>query len=240
MADSWLETRRREAWAQGRALSDRLLAEYCQRYRLKIPPPPASVIDDLLTEHLHVRLAFDPLPLDRFAETSMRDGEIWVTINSETGRIEGVRDADGVQNVAKWHEAIHVVDHSDVLRDMGSQLPLEGFPSGRPIVCYRSGGPQAKAVSREEKAREFWAEEAGRAAAVSISALRRTAPFQELMELGRSSHGAVRVGWPLLYRSAEAISVNISALRKQLSLEGLIVIESGQVFVQSEMAGRLE
>lgn len=239
MAASWVEARRKEAWAQGRALSDRLVGEYCQRYDLKTPPPPASIIDELLTEHLLVRLAFDSLPLDRFAETSMRDGEIWVTINSETASIDGVRDAQGVQNVAKWHEAIHVVDHSGVLRDMSSQLTLDGMSAGPPIVCYRSGGLRANDQSQDERAREIWAEEAGRAAAVSIAALKRTAPFQELMELGRRSRGAVRAGWPLLYRSAEAISVNPSALVKQLSLEGLIAIEAGDVFVQSDLAGRL-
>ena len=238
MAASWVDRQRTEAWAQGRALSDRLLTEYCDRYDLKIPPPPASIIDELLTEHLNARLAFDPLPLDRFAETSMRDGVIWVTINSETAKIDGVKDAEGVQNVAKWHEAIHVVDHRDVLRDASSQLALDGFAPGPPIVCYRSGGPKTKPASQDERAREFWAEEAGRAAAVSISALKRIAPFQELMDLGRTSRGAVRAGWPLLYKSAEAISVNPTALKTQLSLEGYIVIEGGQVFVQPDMAGR--
>jgi hypothetical protein len=240
MAGNWVESRRKEAWAHGRALSDRLLTEYCDRYGLKIPPPPASIIDELLTEHLQVRLAFDPLPLDRFAETAMRDGEIWVTVNSDVAGIEGVKDAQGVQNVAKWHEAIHVVDHSDVLRDMSGQLLLDGFAPGPPIVCYRSGGATTKSVSQEEKGREFWAEEAGRAAAVSISALKRTAPFQELMELGRRSNGAVRAGWPLLYRSAEALFVNPTALKTQLSLEGYIAIEGGQVLVQPDMAGRFQ
>ena len=239
MAVSWVEARRVDAWVQGRALRDRLLAEYCERYRLATPPPPANVIDELLTEHLNVRLTFDPLPLDRFAETALRGGEICVTINSDTASIAGVKDVEGVQNVAKWHEAIHVVDHSSVLRDPSSQLLLDGFAPKPPIICYRSGAAQTKRTSQEEVAREFWAEEAGRAAAVSLPALRRTQPFIELLERASRSDGPVRSAFPLLYQASEAIGVNISALIKQLQGERLIAIErngsDNLVFVQSHL-----
>jgi hypothetical protein len=72
-------------------------------------------------------------------------------------------------------------------------------------------------------AREFWAEEAGRAAAVSHAALADSAAFRELLILAERLGGCVRQGWPLLYQAARDIGVNSTALVKQLRLEGLIV-----------------
>jgi hypothetical protein len=116
---------------------------------------------------------------------------------------------------------------------------LDGLAAPPPIVCYRVGVPRATSETAQEKSREIWAEEAGRAAAVSLPALRRTEPSLELLDRARRSQGAVRSAFPLLYRAAEAIGVNISALTKQLRYEGLIVIErsgtDNSVFVQPSL-----
>ncbi len=233
---SWLQSRREAAWAFGREHCDRLLQQYGQRYG-GVDAPPAMLIHELMPEFLGAKLEYHPLPLDRFAETRVIDGEVRVTVNSELRQIDGVKDAEGVENVAMWHEAIHVIrDIDSLIRPATQQLP--GFEEPPAIVCYRAAGvtvPTSGAVERE-----FWAEEAGRAAAVSVDALRRTEPFRELIDLGRRTVGPIRSGWPLLYRSAHEISVNISALTKQLSLEGMIVIQGGDVYVQPDMAGRLE
>jgi len=163
-----------------------------------------------------------------------------VTINSRTADIRGVRDAEGVQNVGKWHEIIHITDHLDTLR-AGPSAGLPGFEIPPRIVCYRSGDAKG---SPEAAAREFWAEEAGRAAAVSLEALARSEAFQELCRAASTGSGPVAGGFPLLYEVAEDIGVNATALVKQLTLEGWIVVtkESGRnvVYVQprlNELAG---
>jgi len=235
---SWRMKRQREAWAHGRALRDRLLSEHQSEYGLLVPPPPAKVIDEILTEQLKAKLRFDPLPLDRFAETRLVNGEPVVTINSDTASIAGVKDAVGVQNVAKWHEAIHIADHLHVLV-APAQAALEGFGVAPEIVCYRAGG-RLRASARDDVAeREFWAEEAGRAAAVSLDALRRTDSFRSLLRAANQSKDYVRDGWPRLYEAAEAIGVNISALVKQLQFDGFIALVriSGkdQIFVQPQL-----
>jgi hypothetical protein len=75
--------------------------------------------------------------------------------------------------------------------------------------------------------REFWAEEAGRAAAVSYQALARSGAFQAFVRLRQSGTAAANgERWRLLYLAAEDIGINISALVKQLVLEGQIVIQS--------------
>jgi hypothetical protein len=203
-----------------------------------VPPPPAKVIDEILTEQLKAKLRFDPLPLDRFAETRLVNGEPVVTISSDTSAIPGVKDAVGVQNVAKWHEAIHITDHLDSLV-APAQAALEGFGIVPEIVCYRAGGALRSRVQDDVAAREFWAEEAGRAAAVSLDALRRTDAFRSLLRAASHSKDSVRDGWPRLYEAAEAIGVNISALVKQLQLEGFIaVVRIGgkdQIFVQPQL-----
>src|SRR3990172_3472313 len=232
---SWLQSRREAAWAHGRERRDRLLSEYQQKYRLAEPPPPAKVVDAILTELLNVKLYFDPLDPDRFAETRFEDGRAIVTVNSELGRIEGVKDETGVANVAMWHEVIHVTDDVDILlRPASAQLP--GFDEPPSIVCYRT--PRgSRALNSDRLEREFWAEEAGRAAAISHEALRRTESFQELMRAATRARGPVRSAWPLLYKSATAIGVNITALVRQLELEGRILKQGKDIFVQAGLGG---
>lgn len=234
---NWHRRRQQEAWAFGREQRDRLLRDYTAEYGLSTPPPPAKIIDELLTDFLHVRLRYDPLPLDRFAETRIIDGRVVVSVNAHTEAIGGVKDAAGVQNVAKWHEAIHAIADIDVLRNPPQQA-FAGFDVVPAIVCYR--GPKNVLTARDdEAAREFWAEEAGRAAAVSIEALQRSGPFTALMRAAGRSTGAVSGAWPMLYEATAEIGVNITALVKQLQLEGLIVIERhgdrNDVLVQSTL-----
>ncbi len=222
--DEWVRRRRDEAWARGRDLRNDLLKQYKERFEVDESPPPAKIIDELLTDFLGAKLRFFPLASDRFAETRIVDGDLTVIVNSETARVPGVKDAQGVESVAKWHEAIHVVDDLDVLREgQGPQVPLPGIDAARELVCRRG---LARSTNSGEAAREFWAEEAGRAAAVSLPALRQSAAFLELLDLAGRSPGPVPGAWPLLYRAAEDIGVNISALKTQLTLEGLIVVDS--------------
>lgn len=226
---NWLQSRRQAAWASGRELRDRLLAEYVASYHPKTPPAPALVAAELLRDFLDADLHYDPLAADRYAMTTVEDGQVVVTVNSEIARIEGVKDPQGVENVAVWHEMIHVAkDVESLLRPATLQLP--GFEEPPSIVCYRAGANRPS-LGADRLEREFWAEEAGRAAAVSLEALSRSAPFQELMQEARRGPN-VRGAWPLLYKAAQDIGVNITALVKQLSLEGRIVVEGGEVVVQ--------
>jgi hypothetical protein len=214
-------------------LSDRLLADFQREYGTVLPP--ALIADELITDFLGAKLRFDPLPTDRFAQTQLVNGDIVVTVNTLTEDIDGVKDSAGVMNVAKWHEIIHVVDDADELTGSGGTLLLPGFDEPAPVICLR-GGPQSSRPGGFQ-AREFWAEEAGRAAAVSLPALRRTDAFQSFLSLANRNAGNATAGWSALYGSAEAIGVNISALVKQLRLEGLLVLREGsrELFVPTRL-----
>lgn len=234
-----VRNRRQHAWARGRELRDGLLARYCKEYGVAIAPPPARIIDELLVDFLGVDLRYDPLNENVFAQTEWIDGRPVVTVNSLTGSIPGVGDEIGVQNVGKWHEAIHIVRDLDVIRS-GASVALPGFEAPPKIVCFRSGGPR---LTGEAIAREFWAEESGRAAAVSHSALSRSEAFVELCHLASRASGPIKQGWPLLYQAAQEIGVNITALVKQLRLEGFMGVaeEAGQgIYVQPGFSELME
>jgi hypothetical protein len=222
----FLNQRRREAWAYGRELRDGLLAEYQRKYGLQSPPPPALIIDELLTDSLNVDLRFDPLPTDVYAQTEWINGRAVVTVNTLSGHIPGVKDAAGVDNVGKWHEAIHIVRDLHVVRTVPAPM-LPGFEAPPTVTCHRG---LRRSLTPECIAREFWAEEAGRAAAVSFVALAQSQSFQELCEIASRVAGPVPGGFPLLYEAAKDIGVNITALVKQLTLEGRIEVrqESGR------------
>jgi hypothetical protein len=218
----WLQRRRELVWEHGRQQRNRLLFEYSKAYGASTVPPPAKVIDELLTDFLGAELRYGPLPSSVFAQTEWISdtGKPRVTVNSMTADIEGVRDAEGVQNVAKWHETMHVVDDLHVVR-LELQRTLPGFTAPK-IVCHRS--PEV-GLAPEVRKREFLAEEAGRAAAVCHEALAQSEAFLELCHLAARSCGPIPQAWPLLYRSAADIGVNISALTRQLSLEGRISLQ---------------
>ena len=214
--------RRREAWAYGRALISRLLNKYREEYGEEVPPAPALIADELITDFLGAVLRFDPLSKDLFAQTDWVDGKAVVTINSLTATIDRVKDASGVQNVAKLHEAVHVDRDLHLLRT-GQTLPLPGFDAPSRIKCYRKTSPRW-ATRGSEWVREFWAEEAGRAAAVDHSALARSDAFRSFASVNTLIPNGQR--WSLLYEAASDIGINISALVTQLELEGRIVIET--------------
>jgi hypothetical protein len=233
---NWARRRREDAWAFGRGLCADLIEQYRKEYELIEPPPPARIIDEILRDILNVGLRASALPLDRFAEAKYVDGRVVVVVNSRTRDIEAVKDDQGVQNVAKWHECIHVVADLEYLREERPPV-LPGFETDPVIVCWRG---LARFTTPAEAEREFWAEEAGRAAAVSLPALSRSDAFRALLR----GPGRNRDAWPLLYQAASDIAVNISALVKQLHLEGLIVLvkEGGrnQVYVQPALLERME
>jgi hypothetical protein len=216
----FIEARRREAWAFGRELRDSLLEEYKTEYGLTDAPPPAKIADELIRDFLHFQLHYDPLAPNVFAKASMLDDRVVITINSMTGAIKGVKDEGGVQAVGKFHETIHGV--RDLIAAPAEQGVLVGFDLPPVLVCYR-GGPEDTSASIRE--REFWAEEAGRAAAVSYGHLNRSEAFIDLMHRhDRLTNGQA---WHRLYQAAEDIGVNITALVTQLRLEGWIAVERG-------------
>jgi len=189
--------RRQAAWAYGRALRDQLVSSFRDEYGEDIPLPPAMIVDELLTDFLGATLRFDPLSLQVYAQTEWKDGRPVVTVNSLTEQIPGVKDAAGVQNVAKFHEVVHVDRDLPELKS-NPQLSFPDFGPPTRIVCHRGFGIQQYDDRRPMQvnepnsiSREFWAEEAGRAAAVSHDALSRSKAFRALMALG-SEYGPSR------------------------------------------------
>ena len=236
---------RSEAWDYGRALRNQLVSRYREEYGVDVPPPPALIVDELLTDFMEASLTFDPLPLEIFGQTEWKDGRPLVTINSLTGKMTGVKDATGVQNVAKFHEVVHV-DRDLPELNIGPQLSMPEVGPPAKIVCHRGFGQMPPLRGQPTPRthgnpswREFWAEEAGRAAAVSYEALARSNAFRAFIRLRQI--GSVSVNgerWTLLYRAAEDIGVNISALVKQLTLEGQIVVqkEDGRQIIHPQPA----
>ena len=89
-------------------------------------------------------------------------------------------------------------------------------------MCYWKTSAK-RATGGSEWVREFWAEEAGRAAAVHYSSLARLDAFRSFVSMNPSMPNRQR--WSHLYEVAKDIGVNISALVTQLELEGRIAIE---------------
>ena len=212
---------RREAWEFGRALRDALLADYARAYG-EPGRPPALIGGELLTDFLGARLAYDALPLTVFAQTAWDEDRALVTVNSRIAEIAGVKDAEGVAHVAVWHEIIHVQRDLPALR-RGPQTAFAGMSPSGPVTCYHD--PRAGGLRGEELRREVFAEEAGRAAAVSWPHLRRAAGFRDFLDLATRGRASGTAGWPPLYRAAAAIGVNISALVTQLEAEGLLIVD---------------
>lgn len=208
---------RREAWRFGREVRDGLVRDYERTYRC-VAPAPALIADELLTDFLGARLCYDPLPLDRYAQTSFENGQPVVVINSLTADIPGVKDPVGVQNQAKLHETIHVVRDEDLLR-VGAQGVFDGFEVDPIIRCYREAKDMHRSGLME---REFWAEEAGRAAAVSFKALLRSSAWLEFMGRDRMENSTA---WKLLYEAAHDIGINATALVTQLGYEGYLTVD---------------
>ena len=211
--------RRRQAWSSGRALAARLVQEYRREYGLAEAPPPAIVVDELITDFLNAELHYDPLPLKIYAVTNWNGKNLVVTVNSLSAKIPGVKNPGGVDNVGKCHELIHLVDHASLLLTPNSGT-LPGFEATPEFRCYRA---RRQFLTDYDQQREIWAEEAGRAFAVYPPALQNCEFFEDLIRLGQRL--SVGESWRLLYRAADEIGVNPTALVKQLSLEGLVVVE---------------
>ena len=137
-----------------------------------------------------------------------------------------MKDAAGVAHVAKWHESLHVVRDIEVgtAQAQAHQSPLPGLEVEGPrlIVC-RSTRPADRATAE----REFIAETAAIAAAIAGADLRRCAAFAEFRQLAARGGELGGSGWRLLYRTAEAIGVNISALVTYLAQRGFIMVVPG-------------
>jgi hypothetical protein len=95
-----------------------------------------------------------------------------------------------------------------------------GLEMPRQYVCYRGTGVS---LTGSQQSKEFEAEEAGRAAAISYRHLRESESFRELMALA-DRLGNARA-WRCLYQAAEDLCVNVSALVTQLKLEGWIAVD---------------
>ena len=216
-----LQAIQRDAWAYGRSLRDSLLADFEQEYGSPAPPP-AFIGGELLTDFLGARLSYDALPLNVFAETTWQNGQPLVTVNSRTREIEGVKDPQGVSNVGIWHEVMHVQRDLSAVR-LGPQATLDGFLPNLTIACHRDRTRGAR--RGEEFQREYFAEEAGRAAAVSFPHLFKDDAFRQFVYLADQRLASSGMAWRALYAAAESIGVNISALIKQLEAEGFLLVE---------------
>ena len=190
----------REAWAFGRSLRDSLLADFEREYG-EPAPAPALIGGELLTDFLGARLSYDALPLNVFAETTWHDGQPLVTVNSRTREIEGVKDPEGVSNVGVWHEVMHVQRDLSTVR-VGPQTAFDGMIPNLTIACYRY--LPRTAHRGEEFQREYFAEEAGRAAAVSFPHLIHTDAFRQFVSLADQRLASSRLGWQALY--AESVT----------------------------------
>ena len=71
---------RLEAWHFGKALRNQLVSRYREEYGVDVPPPPALIVDELLTDFMGASLKFDPLPLEIYAQTEWKDGRPWLPL----------------------------------------------------------------------------------------------------------------------------------------------------------------
>ena len=105
----------------------------------------------------------------------------------------------------------------------GPQTAFAGMRPRALIACYRD--PQAGRLRGEALRREVFAEEAGRAAAVSFPHLLRDPGFRDFLDGATRGRASRTAGWRTLYRAAAQIGVNISALVRQLEAEGFLRVD---------------
>jgi hypothetical protein len=220
-----LQQRREWCWNYGVQHRETLLREYMARKGLTTRPFLVDVIDELIEEIQGARLTEGVLPLDRFAQTERRNGRIVVTINSRISAIPGVRDAEGVAYVGKWHESIHIP------RDFATspalapwQQPLrsaEGLDDRQTIVCRST----KLGATRRERDREFIAETAALAAAISGRDLERSPDYQQFRARAADGGDIGPIAWKLLRGAAQFIGVNRTALKKYLEQRGHIQVD---------------
>lgn len=231
----WLAARRRECWSIGISLRESLLQQYMTRHGLRERPFLRDVVDELIEDMQGARLLEAPLPLDRYGQSEIERGRPVITINSRINLLPGVKDVAGTAYVAKWHESTHVdrhlVEHRADEVEAQLMLPIISVERPRLIVCRTAGSRNVG-----QPAVEFEAENAGLAAAIAVADLQRTIAFRDFIQLARRGGDLGPGAWHLLYGTAAAIGVNITALVRYLEQRGLcrIVPHAGKQRVTAD------
>jgi len=214
------ESKRRQAWALGVEHRELLVAKYKAAFGLTERPLLKDIVDDVIEEIQGARLLKGVLHLDTYGQTELVNGSPEITINSRIAKIPGVKDAHGIAHITKWHESYHVAHDLDIgpKAPGASQLTLPGLEQSAPnmIICrpHSAGEPS-------NLGKEFMAENAGIAAAISDSDLERCEAFWEFKRLVAAGGDLGGSGFDLLYKSGEFIGVNPSALITYLEKRGV-------------------
>ena len=217
----WLVARRNEAWQLGVGLRERLLADFMEMDGLHERPLIKHVIEDLVQDVQRARLRDEVLPLDRFAQCELMNGRAVVTINSRIAEMPGVKDPEGVRIVAIGHEVVHVDQHLNpnptISPAQQLMLPELDLETPQAILCRSAGG----AGRAGQPAQEFLAENAALAMTIALPDLQRCAAFLAFQRLAADGGDLGGAGWHLLYKVAEFIGINITALVTYFSHRGL-------------------
>ena len=236
----FVRRKRDDAWNLGIAHREYLISQYMEKHELRERPFLKDIVDDLIEEIQGARLREEVLLLDTFGQTELVNGRIEVSINSRIAKMPGVKNAIGVAHVTKWHESFHVD------QDMGSergapqsqQLAFSVIDSQAPrlIICRNIGSTDSNIAGRE-----FIAENAAVAAAISDADLNRCDAFQEFQLLIKPGGVYGGMAWRLLYQTEQDIQVNISSLVKYFEHRGLFRIEKlrgeNLIIVDPQMGG---
>jgi len=220
-----MEQRRVEARRYGVLHRERLVATFMEREGLTQRPALKEIAEQLVEDVQGARLMHEVLPLDRYAQTERVGSRVVVSINTRIAEMEGIKDAAGIALVALFHESIHVADDFAHPGDEVSSH-LQGLPGfevelPRLVVC-RGPGEGLRGAALE---REFWAENAGLAAAICGEDLARSPAFARLQERAALGGELGTHGWNLLYSAAGDVGVNASALIKHLGFVGALRVE---------------
>jgi hypothetical protein len=195
---------------------------FVQEERITERPMLKDIIDYLIEDVQGARLREEVLPLDRYAQTELIAGRTEVSINSRIREIPGVRHVTGIVYVAKWHESIHVARDFPALGKAQevAQPTLPGVEAELPQLVACRGFNEG--LQGESRGREFFAENAGIAAAICGEDLRRTPTYASFMNRAADGGDLGTSGWDQLYRTAEFIGVNPSALLTYFQHTGLL------------------
>jgi len=164
---------------------------------------------ELIADIQNVRLLDRPLPMDRYAQTTIRNGRPEITINSLIGRMPGVNAPERVRPVAAWHESIHADRNIGRHRSVSPpSLPLGlEVSTSSPILCRGEAGRLG-----EVDLREFVSETCGLAAAIADADLRRCQNYLNFLQLAAEGRGMGLLGWQLLDSVSATIGVDVTSL----------------------------
>lgn len=234
-----IEQRRAMCWPMGIQHREMLLRAHMDRNGLSERPFLKDVVDDIIEEVQHARLLQGVLPLDTFGQTTVVGGRIEVTINSRIAEMPGVKDAAGVAYVSKWHESWHVEHDMEagVAEAQRMQQLLPGLDAVMPklIVC-RSTRP----LEPIDIQREFVAENAALAAAIAGPDLARCSEFLRFRRLAPDGGKLQSSAWQLLYKTAEVIGVNITALVRYCQQRGLFYVVQYEGIIANPSLGAVD